>query len=203
MESGLKGEPIRRYRRQALARARGEVLEIGFGTALNLECYPDEVDRVVGLDSVSVLERRVEARVAKAPFPVERITRDAADRLPFDDGCFDTVVSTWTLCSIERLRSALAELGRVLHPAGEFLFLEHGRNERRWIGRLQDTVNPIQKFLACGCNLNRKIDDEIENGGFRITELDRFTIPGVPPALGSVYLGAARWQESGGGAAGG
>ncbi len=195
MESGLKGDLIRRYRRRTLARARGEVLEVGFGTGLNLECYPN-VSRVVGLDSVSVLERRVRARVAKAPFPVEQVTHDASQKLPFGPGRFGTVTSTWTLCSIDRLRAALVELARVLNPAGEFLFLEHGRHERRWVGRIQDTLNPVQNFVGCGCNLNRKIDDEIENAGFRITELERFTIPGVPGALGSVYLGAARWPDS-------
>ena len=80
---------------------------------------------------------------------------------------------------------------RALKPSGEFLFLEHGRNERGWVSRLQDTLNPVQNFVACGCNINRKIDAEIEDGGFRIVDLDRFTMPGVPRALGSVYLGVA------------
>lgn len=194
MESGLKGDLHREYRRRALARARGAVLEIGFGTGLNLECYPDGVTRVVGLDSVSMLKRRVERRIERAPFPVERITRDAADRLPFDDDRFQTVVSTWTLCSIERLTSALSELGRVLEPSGEFLFLEHGRNARLWVGRVQDTFNPIQNVIGCGCNLNRKIDHEIEKAGFRVSELDCFNVPGVSRVMGSIYLGAARWR---------
>ncbi|WP_419162220.1 class I SAM-dependent methyltransferase [Candidatus Palauibacter sp.] len=192
MESGLKGDAHRRYRRRTLARAHGEVLEVGFGTALNLECYPESVRRVTGLDSADVLERRVRARIAEAPFPVERLTHDAADRLPFPDGHFDTVASTWTLCSIERLQAALGEMRRVLKPAGELLFLEHGRNGRRWVARVQDAINPVQNLVACGCNLNRKIDEEIEGAGFRITELDRFVMPGVPRALGSVYLGSAR-----------
>lgn len=192
MESGLKGDVHRGYRRQVLSRARGNVLEVGFGTGLNLECYPTSVRRITGIDPAAVLERRVRARIARAPFPVERMIHDAADRLPFPDEHFDTVTSTWTLCSITRLRDALLELRRALKPSGEFLFLEHGRNERRWVSRLQDTLNPVQNFVACGCNINRKIDTEIEHGGFRIVELDRFTMPGVPRALGSVYLGVAR-----------
>ena len=196
MESGLKGAVHRRYRRRALERAHGEVLEVGFGTGLNLECYPESVRRVTGLDPAAVLERRVRARIAEVSFPVERITGDAAERLPFPDGHFDTVASTWTLCSIGRLRSALMEMRRVLKPSGELLFLEHGRNEGRWVSRLQDAVNPIQNRVACGCNVNRRIDDEIESAGFRITELDRFIMPGVPRALGSVYLGAARRADS-------
>lgn len=191
MESGLRGEVHRRYRRRALARARGEVLEVGFGTGLNLDCYPTAVRRVTGIDPAAVLERRVRARIARAPFPVERYTHDAAERLPFPDGHFDTVTSTWTLCSIDRLPDALRELVRVLKPSGELLFLEHGRNEKGWVSRLQDTWNPVQNVLACGCNVNRRIDHEIERGGFRIIGLDRFTMPGVPRALGSVYLGVA------------
>lgn len=197
MESGLRGAVHRRYRRRTLERAQGEVLEVGFGTGLNLECYPASVRRVTGLDPAAVLERRVRARIAEAPFPVERITGDAADPLPFPDEHFDTVASTWTLCSIERLRSALVEMRRVLRASGELLFLEHGRNEGRWVARLQDAVNPIQNRVACGCNVNRRIDGEIEGAGFLITELDRFIMPGVPRAMGSVYLGAARRVDAG------
>ena len=196
MENGLKGEAHRRYRRRALARARGEVLEVGFGTGLNLECYPEAVRRVTGLDPTAVLEHRVRARVAATPFPVERLTRDAAERLPFLDGHFDTVSTTWTLCSIERLHAALTEMRRVLKPAGELLFLEHGRNAGRWVARVQDAINPVQNLVACGCNVNRRIDDEIEAAGFRITEIERFNMPGVPRALGSVYLGVARRAEA-------
>ena len=192
MERGLKGETQLRYRRRALSRARGEVLEVGFGTGLNLDCYPSSVRRVTGLDPAAVLERRVRARVAAAPFPVERVMLDAAERLPFPQGHFDTVTSTWTLCSIGRLTEALAEIRRVLAPSGELLFMEHGRNEQPWVARLQDAVNPLQNLVACGCNVNRKIDEAIEAGGFAITELERFIMPGVPRALGSVYLGAAR-----------
>ncbi|MDX1579604.1 MAG: class I SAM-dependent methyltransferase, partial [Gemmatimonadota bacterium] len=191
MEAGLRGELHERYRRRALARARGRVLEVGFGTGLNLACYPESVERLVALDPVEMLERRTRRRVSAAPFPVERVTEDAAD-LPFDDGTFDTVVSTWTLCSIDRLREALGELRRTLDPDGEFLFLEHGRSERRFTAGVQDALNPLQNRLAAGCNLNREIDHEIEAAGFRITELDRFRIPRVPRALGTVYLGTAR-----------
>ncbi len=191
MESGLGSALHRRYRQQALGGARGQVLEIGFGTGLNLLCYPPEVERLVGLDSASVLQARVRRRIAAAPFPVERLKRDAADRLPFPDEHFDTVVSTWTLCSIARLRAALRELGRVLRPEGEFLFLEHGLADGPVASRLQNALNPLQNLVACGCNLNRKIDDEIEGAGFRISTLERFHVPGVPRTLGTVYLGSA------------
>ena len=84
-----------------------------------------------------------------------------------------------------------------MKPSGELLFLEHGRNDKGWVSRLQDTLNPVQNVVACGCNINRKIDAEIEGGGFRIVDLDRFTMPGVPRVLGSVYLGVARPRGGG------
>ncbi len=191
MDGGLGSAAQRTYRERALSEARGLVLEIGFGTGLNLACYPEGVERVVGVDPVRMLERRVEGRIARAPFPVDRLVQDAADPLPFRDATFDTVVSTWTLCSIGRLPSALAELRRVLKPGGRFLFLEHGRSDHRVVAAIQDAANPVQNAIGCGCNLNRRIDEEIERGGFRILRLERFRMPGVPRVLGEVYEGAA------------
>jgi len=191
MDGGLSGPQHRVLRERALARARDAVLEIGFGTGLNLNCYPPTVERLVALDPVVMLEARVAGRISRAPFPVERVERDAADPLPFRDAIFDTVVSTWTLCSIERLRAAMLELRRVLRGGGSLLFLEHGRSDRKLVARFQDAVNPIQNVVACGCNLNRRIDEEIEDAGFKITELERFKVDGVPRAFGEVYQGVA------------
>jgi len=191
MDGGLSGPQHRTMRERALCRARGSVLEIGFGTGLNLPCYPATVERLVGLDRASMLESRVAGRVARAPFPVERIEQDAADPLPFEDASLDTVASTWTLCSIDRLRAALHELRRVLRPDGVFLFLEHGRSDRTLVASLQDMVNPLQNAIGCGCNLNRRIDREIQDAGFKIVELERYKIPGVPRAFGEVYEGMA------------
>ncbi|MDX1393548.1 MAG: class I SAM-dependent methyltransferase [Gemmatimonadota bacterium] len=191
MDGGLSGPQHRTLRARALTRAHGEVLEIGFGTGLNLSCYPPDVERLVGVDPAVVLEHRVAGRVSRARFPVERSAQDASERLPFEDATFDTVVSTWTLCSIDRLRRALTELRRVLRPEGVFLFLEHGRSDRTLAATLQDAVNPLQNVVACGCNLNRKIDQEIQDAGFRIIELERFKVPGVPRVFGEVYEGVA------------
>jgi ubiquinone/menaquinone biosynthesis C-methylase UbiE len=191
MDSSLSSPQHRTLRARVLSRARGAVLEIGFGTGLNLSCYPPDVERLVGVDRKVMLERKVAGRIARAPFAVERLAQDAADRLPFEDSAFDTVVSTWTLCSVDRLRSALLELHRVMRPDGSFLFLEHGRSDRTLAASLQDAVNPLQNILACGCNLNRKIDQEIQDAGFKIIELDRFKVAGVPRMFGEVYEGAA------------
>ena len=191
MDGGLSGPQHRTMRERALGRARGRVLEIGFGTGLNLPCYPPAVESLVGLDPEHMLEKRVAGRISRAAFGVDRVAQDASDPLPFDEESFDTVVSTWTLCSIDRIRAALVNLRRVLKGDGLFLFLEHGRSDRTLAASLQDAVNPLQNVFACGCNLNRKIDQEIQDAGFKIIELERFRVAGVPRIFGEVYEGAA------------
>ena len=191
MDMALSSGPHRRFRLDALREARGVVLEIGFGTGLNLPYYPPEVTRVVALDDQPMLADRVGRRIAHASIPVEIIHRDAADTMPFPARTFDTVVSTWTLCSIERLQRALAEVVRVLRPGGRFLFMEHGLSDRPRTARIQHLLNPVQNVVSCGCNLNRKIDDELFEAGFTILSLERFRVPGVPRAFGEIYRGVA------------
>jgi ubiquinone/menaquinone biosynthesis C-methylase UbiE len=191
LEIALGGRKPMEYRRRVLTTARGQVLEIGFGTGLNLACYPETVEKLTLLDVDRLLPNRVQQRIAATPFPVEMAFLDAA-RLPFDDACFDVVVSTWTLCTIPDVASALAEVRRVLRPGGEFLFLEHGRSDDPHVARRQDRWNGVQKFVACGCNLNRPIDQLVSAAGLRIAELDRFQMPGVPKIGAAHYLGAAR-----------
>ncbi|HSE96739.1 MAG TPA: class I SAM-dependent methyltransferase [Blastocatellia bacterium] len=191
LEWGLGNRMIDRQRLDALREARGDVLEVGFGTGLNLPHYPETVTRLVALDSHRMLEKRVEARIARARMPVERVQLDASGRLPFDDDRFDTVVTTFTLCSIADLGAALSEMRRVMKPEGRFIFLEHGRSENPRTASLQDLFNPLQKIVGCGCNMNRRIDRLIEQSGFRIERLDRFILPDTPGLFGSMYRGAA------------
>lgn len=178
-------------RGEALAAAEGEVLEIGFGTGRNLEHYPSGVARVAGLDPMPSRWRRVTRRMESAPFPVEHHRLRADGRLPFEDERFDTVVTTWTLCSIERPVDALREMRRVLRPGGRYLFIEHGRSDEPGVARWQDRLNPVQKLLADGCNMNRKIDALVAEGGFRVDHLDRFRADG-PRVLAEMYRGTAR-----------
>src|ERR1700730_17237140 len=112
---------------RALAEARGEVLEIGFGTGLNLSCYPTSVKRLMILDPADVLKQKVVQRIVAAAMPAEKVHLDAKE-LPFDAGRFDCVVSTWTLCTIPEVDLAFREVHRVLKSGGSFLFLEHGRS---------------------------------------------------------------------------
>lgn len=175
----------------ALAAARGEVLEVGFGTGLNLPHYPETVSRLVGVDPLVALEDRVEARVAAAPFPVERHALRADGGLPFDAGRFDRVVFTWTLCSIPDPTRALAEMRRVLRPEGRLLFIEHGRSDEPGVARWQDRITPVWKRIAGGCHLNRRPDRLIEAAGFRLEALDRWCDPTGPRVAAELYRGRA------------
>src|SRR6185436_5415895 len=116
-------------RRRALQLARGNVLEIGFGTGLNLAHYPEAVERLSVLDPNPALANRVARRVSEARMPVEQHQLSASGRLPFEAASFDTLVTTFTLCSIDEVDAALAEMRRVLRPDGRYLFLEHGRSD--------------------------------------------------------------------------
>jgi ubiquinone/menaquinone biosynthesis C-methylase UbiE len=187
----LGAEQPMKHRRRALEHAAGDVLEIGFGTGLNLSCYPAGIARVTLLDPVKVLPKKVTRRIAAARFPVELAFLDAA-RLPFESERFDTVVSTWTLCTIPAVEAALAEVRRVLKPGGNFLFLEHGRSDDPGVARRQDRWNGLNRIIGCGCNLNRPIDKLIESSGLRITRLERFLMPRSSRITADHYLGSAR-----------
>jgi ubiquinone/menaquinone biosynthesis C-methylase UbiE len=178
-------------RPEALEGAEGEVLEVGFGTGLNLPVYSPGVKRVVGLDpnpvdGLPALEERVRA----VSFEVERCALRADGALPFDAGRFDTVVTTWTLCSIPDHRRALDEMRRVLKPGGRYLFIEHGRSPAERTAWWQDRVNPLWRRLTGGCNMNRPIDLIVQAGGFELEGLERFRHTG-PGLLAHMYRGVA------------
>ena len=178
-------------RRRALAPARGETLEIGFGTALNLAHYPAAVTSLTVIDNALILPDRVERRIAAAPMPVRKMQLDAGGRLPFADATFDSVTSTWTLCSIANVTAALKEVRRVLKPEGQFIFMEHGRSDDPHRARWQDRLNPIEKVIGVGCHLNRPIDRLITDAGLKIDALERFMMPGLPRLVGEMYRGIA------------
>jgi SAM-dependent methyltransferase len=179
-------------RPEALGPAAGEVLEVGFGTGLNLDFYPRAVSSVVGVEphppeGLAALD----ARIARAPYPVDVRALRADGELPFDAGRFDCVVSTWTLCSIPDAPRALAEMRRVLRPGGRFLFIEHGRAPSERTARWQDRVNPLWRRIAGGCNMNRRIDALVSDAGFELEEVERFRARG-PALLAHMVRGVAR-----------
>ncbi len=175
----------------ALAGARGEVLEVGFGSGLNLDFYPAAVTGVVGIEPNPVEGlRALEERIRAARFPVAQHALRADGELPFDSGRFDCVVTTWTLCSIPDPVRALREMRRVLKPGGVYLFIEHGRAPTEGLARWQDRLNPAWRRLAGGCNMNRPIDAIVEKAGFESVRVERFRHIG-PALLSHMYRGTA------------
>ena len=192
VELSLNRKTVRDQRRATLAPLHGHVLEIGFGTGLNLSCYPPQVTRVTAIDSETMLPGKVADRIAKSNVLVEQLKLDAGGRLPFADNSFDGIVTTFTLCSIGEVSSAIAEIKRVLKPDGVYVFLEHGRSNDPRIARQQDLANPITKLIGCGCHMNRRIDRLISTAGMQITTLDRFVMPDSARILGEMYRGVAK-----------
>lgn len=190
MDWVMSGDEFRQLRGLLVQDARGEVLEIGLGTGLNLSHYSGRVSRLHAVDPAPLLPDRVAQRSRAVAFPVQ-ITQISAETLPFDDRTFDCVVSTWTLCTIHDPVKALREVRRVLKPDGVFLFLEHGRSEDAKVAAWQDRLNPLQQVIGCGCNLNRKIDQLIRQAGLAVTGLDRFQMHRVPRLGGEMYRGSA------------
>lgn len=190
MDWVMSGDEFQRWRALLLQDAEGEVLEIGLGTGLNLPHYPKAVLQLHAVDPAPLLPERVARRSKFASFPIHT-TRVSAELLPFHDRTFDRVVSTWTLCTIPDPVKALLEVRRVLKPTGRFLFLDHGRSENEKIAAWQDRLNPIQRVVGCGCNLNRPIDQLISQAGLHLTKLDRFQMQTVPRLGGEMYRGVA------------
>jgi len=169
--------------------AAGRVLEIGIGSALNVPYYPPDVRYLVGVDPSRELWRIGRRRLGTSAFPVRYVTA-SAETLPLADACIDTVLMTWTLCSIPDVRSALAEMRRVLRPGGRLLFIEHGRSPDPSVRRWQDRLTPLWARVAGGCHLNRPIDALLESAGFRAITLDRGYGEG-PRVMSYLYKGVA------------
>ncbi len=169
-------------RRQLVPRAQGVVLEVGIGSGLNLPYYNiSRITKVIGLDPAIEITRMAAAAARSVPFAVEFIDSPGED-IPLEDNSIDTILMTYTLCSIIDPGSALEQMQRVLKPQGKLLFCEHGvapdTNIRRWQSRL----NPVWNKIGGGCHLDRNMPVLIEAGGFKISELDAGYISGWRPA---------------------
>jgi ubiquinone/menaquinone biosynthesis C-methylase UbiE len=169
--------------------AAGRVLEIGIGSALNIPYYTSDVTYLVGVDPSHELWRIGRRRLETPAFPLHYVTA-SAERLPLADRCVDTILMTWTLCSIPDVRSALAEMRRVLKPGDRLLFIEHGRSPDPSVCRWQDRLTPLWTRIAGGCHLNRPIDTLLEAADFRAVTLDRGYGDG-PRVLSYLYKGVA------------
>ena len=176
-------------RRRLLGAARGRVLEVGAGTGINLDHYPEGVGDLVLVEPERAMARKLEQRLRQLGRAADVVEADA-EALPFPDRSFDTVVCTLVLCSVSDLRRALDELRRVLRPEGSLLFLEHVRSGDPRTARLQDRVNPVWRFVANGCNCNRPTLSLIE-GSFSVAEVERGEIPKALPIVRPLVSGRA------------
>jgi ubiquinone/menaquinone biosynthesis C-methylase UbiE len=190
LDWSMSSKVIARERPAALQAAHGDVLELGFGTGLNLPYFPDAVRRLTVVDPEDLMPKRVAERIATARFPVER-AKLGAEHLPFDDNRFDCAVSTFTMCTIPDVSAAMREVRRVLKPGGSFLFLEHGLSDEPAVAKWQRRLDPIQRVIGRGCHLTRRIDRLVADGGLEIVRLDRYVMAGLPRTHGTMFRGTA------------
>lgn len=187
---GLNRSFVAKHRRDLLAGASGRILEIGFGTGLNVPHYPPDVRKLTAVDPNVGMHRRAEKRVRQRGIEVDRRIV-GGERLPFEDGSFDCVVSTFTLCSINQIAEALREVHRVLNVGGQFLFLEHGVSPEPNVQKWQRRLNWLQKRVAGGCHLDRDIRALVGAVPFSSMNIDEFYLEKTPRIHGYMYRGVA------------
>lgn len=177
-------------REELLATVTGEVLEIGFGTGLNLDHYPDTVNSLTTVDVNPGVHRLAQKRLENARMPV-KFALVSGENLPMPAASFDAVVSTWTMCSIPDVESALLEIRRVLKPGGRFYFVEHGLSPDPATAKWQHRLTPLQKIIADGCHLNRDHLKLIASAGMKVIEKKQFMAEGLPAVGAFMTLGVA------------
>ena len=190
LDLAMRNRLLDHYRHQTIASARGLVLEVGVGSGVNLPLYGPAVTRVVGLDPSPELLRLASKRAADVVIPVS-LLRASAEHLPLADAVFDTIIMTWTLCSIPNPMAALTEMRRVLGPGGRLIFVEHGLSPEIRVARWQHRLTPYWKRISGGCHLDRKTDDLIRAAGFQIDAIEMAYMQGPKPWT-FMYKGSAK-----------
>lgn len=188
IDRGMRNRVMTKYRPRVPPQAEGRVLEVGLGAGLNLPFYTTRVEHLFGLEPADYLRDSAAEVADSVPYPVTLLAC-GAENIPLERASIDTVVSTWTMCSIPDIQAALLEMRRVLKPGGRLLFMEHGQAPDAEVVRLQDRLAPALRLLA-GCNPNRPIERLIADAGFRMTGLERAYLDG-PRFIAYHYIGAA------------
>jgi ubiquinone/menaquinone biosynthesis C-methylase UbiE len=186
----MRNKELRPFRERVIGAAEGRVLEIGVGSGMNLPFYRAPVSEVLALEPAPRLLNMAKSASRASAIPVNFL-KASAEAIPLDEYSIDTVVTTWTLCSIPQAATALAEMRRVLRPRGRLLFAEHGQAPDASVRRWQDRLTPAWRYIGGGCHLNRPISSMIEAAGFRIDRIETSYIPGPKP-MTFMYEGSAR-----------
>lgn len=186
---------LKGHRKDIVPRARGAVLEVGIGSSLNKDFYDfDQITEISGLDPNESLLKIARDNNSSLPHKMS-LTAGTSERLPFSSNQFDSVVITFSLCTIPRPKQAIKEIRRVLKSKGEIHFCEHGLGDTPNIQRIQNFVEPIWRPLAGGCNLSRDIFGLITEGGFKLFDYEAIYADGVPKFVGYLYKGSAKKIE--------
>jgi ubiquinone/menaquinone biosynthesis C-methylase UbiE len=186
----MQRKGTRDVRSRVCAELVGEVVEIGFGTGLNVPCYPSQVRKVFAVEPSRLCMRLAANRIARSPAPIE-LAGLTGERLDLPSETIDAALSTWTLCTIPNFEAALEEIRRVLRPGGAFHFVEHGHAPDAATQRWQRRIEPFNRKIAGGCHLTRRIPDALEAAGFRIEHLDTYYFQGEPKPFGYTFEGRA------------
>lgn len=194
MNAACNTADTRRIRAEVCAPLTGEVLEIGFGTGLNLPHLPPSVTRLLAVDPLERGRHLAAERLAATDVAVEFVGLDGQS-LSLEDDSIDAALSTWTLCSIPDPVAAVREIGRVLRPGGTLHFAEHGAAPDADVRRWQDRLNGVQRRVACGCNLNRDIGAVLRDGGMTVIDVDTFYAGGTPKIFGWTHEGTAQSSQ--------
>ena len=189
IDFAMSGESLEQYRQKLLEDVSGEVLEIGFGTGLNLPHYPDKIKKITTIDPNPGMQKKARSRIAASKIDVDSRVLNG-ESLPMADASFDSVVCTWTLCSIPQADRAISEVYRLLKPGGKFFFIEHGLSKDSAIETWQNILTPIQKIIADGCHLNRNIQHLVKQKFPNVT-VEQFYDPSLPKVIGYMYRGIA------------
>ncbi|MBD2196268.1 MULTISPECIES: class I SAM-dependent methyltransferase [Calothrix] len=189
IDAAMSSPTLSAYRREILANVTGEVLEIGFGSGVNLSYYPEHLQKLITVDANAGINKLAQKRIQSSHIQVDNRVLNS-ENLPMADNTFDSVVSTFCLCSIANVSQAIHEIYRVLKPGGRYFFLEHGLSDEANIQVWQHRLNPLSQVIGDGCNINRNIR-QLVAAQFANLTVEQFYIPKIPKISGYLYKGVA------------